>query len=127
MPYQHRLMEKEGYLLVSGTAPCDVADTLESMRRAIVQLSGAGRLAVVVDIRLAAYHPTQDEAKELADLLGDKELAGGRRVAFVVEPGVQYGLARMVSMFSGTEGTGAAVFLDYESGVAWAVNGVVPS
>ena len=47
-------MEKEGYLLVSGTAPCDLADTLESMRRAIVQVRGAGRLAVVVDIRLAA-------------------------------------------------------------------------
>jgi len=117
-------MEEEGYLLVTGTAPSDLADTLESMRRAIVQLRGAPKLAVVVDIRGAAYHPTQDEAKELADLLRDKELAGGRRVAFVVEPGVQYGLARMVSMFSGTEGTGAAVFLDYDPAVAWATNTV---
>ncbi len=127
MPYQHRLMEKEGYLLVSGSAPCDLADTLESMRRAMVELRGAARLAVVVDIRRAAYHPTPEEAKELAVLLGNKELAGGRRVAFVVEPGVQYGLARMVSMFSGTEGTGAAVFLDYEPAVAWAVDGGVRS
>jgi len=127
LPYQHRLMEKEGYLLVTGSVPCDRQSALESMRRAKVELRGAPGLAVVVDIRRAAYHPTPEEAKELADLLGDKELAGGRRVAFVVEPGVQYGLARMVSMFSGTEGTGAAVFLDYESGAAWAVNGVVPS
>lgn len=127
MPYQHRLMEKEGYLLVTGSVPCDLESTLESMRRAKVELRGAPRLAVVVDIRRASYFPTQDEAKELAEKLSDKELAGSRRIAFVAEPGVQYGLARMVSMFSGTEGTGAAVFLDYESGVAWAVNGVAPS
>ena len=101
--------------------------TLESKRRATVELRGAPRLAVVVDIRGASYFPTQDAAKELAERLSDKELAGGRRVAFVVEPGVQYGLARMVSMFSGTEGTGAAVFLDWESAVAWAVNRAVPS
>jgi hypothetical protein len=117
-------MEEEGYLLVTGSAPCALPDTLDSMRRAIIELRGAPRLAVVVDIRAAAYHPTQDEVKELADLLRDKELAGGRRVAFVVEPGVQYGLARMVSMFSGTEGTGAAVFLDFEPAVSWATNRV---
>jgi hypothetical protein len=127
LPYQHRMMEKEGYLLVTASVSCDLESTLESMRRAKVELRGAPGLAVVMDIRRAAYHPTPEEAKELADLLSDKELAGGRRVAFVVEAGVQYGVARMVSMFSGTEGTGAAVFLDYESGVAWAVNGVVPS
>lgn len=127
MPYQHRLMEKEGYLLVTGTVPCDLESTLESMRRAQVELRGAPGLSVVVDIRRASYFPTQDEAKELAERLADKELAGSRRVAFVTEAGVQYGLARMVSLFSGTEGTGAAVFLEYEAGVAWAVNGVVPS
>ena len=58
------------------------------MRRAKVEPRGAPGLAVVVDIRRASYFPTQDEAKELAEALSEKELAGSRRVAFVVEPGV---------------------------------------
>jgi hypothetical protein len=74
------MMEKEGYLLVTGSVSCDLESTLESMRRAKVELRGAPGLAVVVDIRRAAYHPMPEEAKELAG-------GRGRRCSWTTSPG----------------------------------------
>jgi hypothetical protein len=113
------MLANEGYLLVEGRAPCDLASTVASMRLAGRELRDSPEFPILVDIREAGYSPDPEEARLLAQLLGAPELAGRRRVAFVTQPGVQFGLARMVSLMSGAEGQGVSVFLDFSAAEAW--------
>lgn len=119
MPYEHVLLQEAGYFLVVGRAPVGLSETLESMNATISAVASTPRLPILVDIRDADYEPTEDEARNLGALLADPRLSGSRRVAFVAVPGVQFGLARMVSQLSGREGGAVAVFTDTEAALAW--------
>ena len=119
MPYEHRRLDQEGYLLIVGRSPCDLANTLASMRATIEELAALPHLPVLVDIREAGFSPTTAEARQLGELLGDPRLTGARRIAFVVLAGAQFGFARMVSIISGKEGGAVSVFTDIPPAVLW--------
>ena len=76
-------------------------------------------LAMLVDISQSESRRTPDELRELADLFGAHREKLGGHVAFVAAEPLQYGLARMLEIFSDSRAVTVRVFNDDDEALAW--------
>jgi len=76
-------------------------------------------VAMLVDISQSESRRTPDELRELADLFGAHREKLGGHVAFVAAEPLQYGLARMLEIFSDSRAVTVRVFNDDDEALAW--------
>ena len=100
-------------------ATCD--DLLAALRDLASDPALTPGAPVLVDTRAALFLPTQHQVLEIAALLAEERWLRGHRVAVVVGPGAQFGMARMISMMSELRGGVAGAFLDQEHAMTWLV------
>lgn len=97
--------------------------TFREVRESIGGMVRDGSLAeaqpVLLDLRDVRFLPTTPEAEALADELSSSDALGRHAVALVVQPGAQYGVARMVCTLAELRGGRVKAFTDDRAAVDW--------
>src|SRR5512141_3162334 len=93
-------------------------DHLEAAREALNWLREHCR-GLLIDWRAARALPSVDLAHRIVETAADHLELLAQGVAFLAEPGVNYGVARIEQALGELESIEVAVFTDRETAVAW--------
>lgn len=118
MPHDYTIDEAENilYLTSTGTAELDGINALMERIAADPRVGRATR--VLVDARELEFDLPTAQLEKIAGWHAS-ELGAARTSAIVIQPGLGYGLARMLSALSESRGARLAVFTEYEDALAW--------
>lgn len=118
MPYEVRVDPETAIVMLRAYGEGNPAEGAAAFDRAFALVADAERPRLFIDIRDLSYTPEADAARRFADLLA----AGarpGQRTAFCCNPGLEFGVARMVATFAELRGTEVSAFMDREEAVRW--------
>ena len=118
MPHDYTIDEAENilYLTSTGTAELDGINALMERIAADPRVGRATR--VLVDARELELDLPTAQLEKIAEWHAS-ELGAARTSAVIIQPGLGYGLARMLSAMSERRGARLAVFTDYDDALAW--------
>jgi len=105
--------------VVRGEGEGNVAEAEEIIQGLQEVTSPADRAGVLFDLRALRYIPSPAEARYIGERYGQVGAAYGFRMAYLAEPGAQYGVARTVEILSGFRGVEARVFTDEAEALSW--------
>jgi hypothetical protein len=113
-------IEANGYIAhVIGTK----RGSLDSARNTFADLIADPQLhrpfGLLIDVRSLRNVPSQEEAYKLSKFALVGHIDSKHLTALVVERGVQYGMARMIQMFSELRGAQIDVFIDDQAARYW--------
>jgi hypothetical protein len=107
------------------TVRCPAGASADDVFRAVRDLSAGPSLVpgapILLDAHAASFYPEPELVHEIAALLSGERFLRGHRVALVVQPGAQFGLARMVCTVAELRGGRAGAFHDERPAVTWLV------
>jgi len=118
MPHDYTIDEAENILYLTSTGTAELEGIKALMTRIAADPRVGRATRVLVDAReLELDLPTA----QLETIAGwhASELGAARTSAIVIQPGLGYGLARMLSALSESRGARLAVFTDYEDALGW--------
>jgi anti-anti-sigma regulatory factor len=124
VPYSIERWQDTDILVVRGSGEITAADN-DAMTRALeTACETRPSRAVILDLTVVDYVPSAGEARNLAKSFA--RLARPRQclMAIVADPGVQYGVARMIETLSSMEEVTMAAFTSMDEAVAWMQLGV---
>ena len=118
MPHDYTIDEAENilYLTSTGTAELDGINALMERIAADPRVGRATR--VLVDARELELDLPTAQLEKIAEWHAS-ELGAARTSAVIIQPGLGYGQARMLSAMSERRGARLAVFTDYDDALAW--------
>jgi hypothetical protein len=127
MPFAYHLLFDGHVVHFRGTGASSPVDEARSATALFTDDPGLKTpYGLLVDVRAAERVPTAEEARDLANLYGPSDKRESC-AALLVQPGVHYGVARMMEAFAAYRGRQVAVFTDEERAVEWLLGQVVPS
>ena len=119
MPFE-RIYEPERQLLVMRAVGAgNLRDALEGLRALAGGTALEARASLLLDLRGLAFLPSAPEAYAMAAELAAVMREGGRRVAILTGPGVQYGCGRMIGTVAEMRGIAVQVFAEEAEALRW--------
>ena len=118
MPYEYRVADAEGLIHVTAWGEADLVEVVALMRQMEADTRVLPGMPVLVDARNQQFRLPPLQLRQLADLQAGSR-GGGRAVAVMCAPGLNYGLGRMLSVFSEMRGAVLQAFSDYGDALAW--------
>jgi len=119
MPFD-RTFEPERQLLVMRAMDVGtLRDALEGLQAVAGGAALETRASLLLDLRGLAFHPSAPEAYALAAELAAVMREGGRRVAILTGPGVQYGCGRMIGTVAEMRGIAVHVAMEEAEALHW--------
>lgn len=95
-------------------------DSLKALLSALASDQDLAKLPrLLIDVTQAHYEPTQEATRRLSRVVDLKTLLGSRKMAIIVNAGLQRGLIRQFLEFSGLDDATAQLFSDWDSAVSW--------
>jgi hypothetical protein len=125
MPYEYRVAEAEGLIHVTAWGDADLVEIVALLREMEADVRVRPGMPALVDARNQQFHLPPLQLRQLADLHAQSRGGAGRPVAVVCAPGLDYGLGRVLGVFSEMRGAALQAFTDHAAAVAW-VRGQVP-
>lgn len=118
MPYEVRVDRETGIVMLRAFGKGTAVEGATAFDSAFALVARAAVPRLCIDIRDLDYTPEADAARRFADLLAAGSRPG-QRTAFCCNPGLEFGVARMVATFAELRGTTVAVFTDREEALRW--------
>jgi hypothetical protein len=119
MPYEYRVADAEGLIHVTAWGEADLVEIVALLRQMEADTLIRPGMPVLVDAPNQQFRLPPLQLRQLADLHARSRGGGGRPVAVVCAPGLNYGLGRMLSVFSEMRGAVLLAFSDHGDAVAW--------
>jgi hypothetical protein len=117
MPFARARGAWEGLLLLRGSGPGSLDETLGALATVLGEVNGRPA-AILLDFRAQAYAPDGREARMVAELIVSLPPAS-TRIALLANAGAQFGCARMISGMAEVRGARVAAFLDEAEALRW--------
>ena len=119
MPFTYHI-ESNGYIVrVQGTEQ----GSLDSARGTFAELIADPQLhrpfGLLIDVRALRNMPSREEADDISKFALVKHDDAKHYTALIVERGAQYGVARMIKVFSEMRGAHINIFMDDQSARYW--------
>jgi hypothetical protein len=119
MPYEYQVGEAEGVIHVTAWGQADLVEIVALLRQLEADPRAHPGMPALVDARHQQFQLPPLQLRQLADLHAQSRGAAGRPVAVVCAPGLNYGLGRMLSVFSEMRGAVLQAFTDHAEALAW--------
>lgn len=112
------LESQPGVAMGHASGPMTLDDMKEAARSLWRSVDGS-RVRVLWDLREAQFDISANDVRELAEWVKQESPFDDLLTAFVVRPGLQFGLARMFEMLREKPGARTGVFTEAEPALAW--------
>ena len=119
MPFERTYEAERQLLVMRAVGAGTLRDTLEGLRVLVGGAAIEARASLLLDLRGQAFLPSAPEAYAVASELAAVMREGGRRVAILTGPGVQYGCGRMIGTVAEMRGIAVHVFLEEAEALQW--------
>jgi hypothetical protein len=120
MPYEYSVADGDGLIHVTAWGDADLAEIVALLRQMEADTRVRPEMPALVDARNQQFRLPPLSLRQLADLHVQSRAGARRPVAVVCAAGLDYGLGRMLSVFSEMRGAVLQVFTDHGEAVAWA-------
>ena len=120
MPYEYSVADADGLIHVTAWGDADLAEIVALLRQMEADARVRPEMPALVDARNQQFRLPPLSLRQLADLHVQSRAGARRPVAVVCAAGLNYGLGRMLSVFSEMRGAVLQVFTDHGEAVAWA-------
>jgi hypothetical protein len=122
MPFTYQI-EDNGYIVrVKGTDQGSLYSARDTFANIIADPHLHRPFGLLIDVRALRNVPSQEEVYSLSKFARVGHSDAKHYVALLVERGMQYGIARMIQMFSELRGAKIDVFIDDQSAQYWLWN-----
>jgi len=120
MPLSYSIDETKKLAYVTFSEKGGLTETLETIRQLATDERLGKDFGILVDVRVASFAPTIEEARTIVSTILDPALFSPRPTAVVVSQMVQYRMGNMISILAGLKGAVIQVFhYDVEVAEAW--------
>ena len=120
MPYEYTVADGDGLIHVTAWGDADLPEIVALLRQIEADARVRPEMPVLVDARNQQFRLSPLSLRQLADLHARSRAGARRPVAVVCAAGLNYGLGRMLSVFSEMRGAVLQVFTDHGEALAWA-------
>ena len=120
MPYEYTVADADGLIHVTAWGEADLVEIVALLRQMEADVRVRPGMPTLVDARNQQFRLAPLSLRQLADLHAESRAGARRPVAVVCPAGLNYGLGRMLSVFSEMRGAVLLVFTDHGEAVTWA-------
>jgi hypothetical protein len=119
MPYSYEISESEQVVVIRGTNHISLDDSLTLINEIASSQNFKREYKMLVDVRNMKNVPSPSEVKAFASALGQLRDKFQSSIAVVVAGELNFGMARMTSIYAELEQIRMRVFYDYEDACKW--------
>jgi hypothetical protein len=123
MPFEFDVDSESRIIKITGTGKGQLSEVLDAVQTVASLAREYGQFALLSDTRNLDYNASVPELLEIAGAMFSRRELTTRRLAIVIQPGLQQQLGQMLAAMSSYVGMRVDVFTDVDNAIYWLKGG----